>query len=281
MTYVRQRWAAEHHHWRVKPEPHEERVAREIMSRLLGVAVERHDDNSVDGMVDFVFSLPGGRRGVAEMTSITDPLAREWASLARKSFEISGSMWAWMVRRRGARVSLKEVEQHLPVLAALAEQADDPEVRNLLRGAAHGTEPALEWLATSRVEIRGIRGSSHPGKVYLEADPSVSFVPDSLADALVWIEQELGGPAFDPKFAKLAAAGVPEQHLVLRLDVGAAVPSEHWFALVDDGVTLPIRSPHVEGRYLTGLWLLPDFSRSIVYWTSTHGWRRELIQAMD
>lgn len=257
----------------MKPEPAEERVARSIMSAALGVEVESHDDNSADGMVDFVFLLPDGRRGAAEMTAITDPVAREWTALAKKQISILNSSWAWTVRRRGGRVTRQELAEHLPYLAACAEAVNDPEVRNLLSGAPQG-HPSLTWLATSGVEIRGLRSTNNPGMIYLEPDSEWSFAPEDFDLALGWIEEQLTKSAFDRKFAKLAATGADEQHLVLRLDVGAAVPFEHWSAVVSSSVTLPRRDPVVRGRNLTGLWLLPDFGTSIVYWTSTLGWQR-------
>jgi hypothetical protein len=63
---------------------------------------------------------------------------------------------------------------------------------------------------------------------------------------------------------QLAASGHPEQHLVVRLGVGAAIPLAHWFALTDTSTELPTRPPRSSGRHLTGLWLIPECGTSIV-----------------
>lgn len=124
---------------------------------------------------------------------------------------------------------------------------------------------------------RGLPRSRHPGKVYLESDTAVAYVPETLDPTLGWLEQELRSTRFDGEFAKLAASNRAEQHLVLRLDVGIAVPDEHWFALTETATALPSRPPQMVGRHLTGLWLLPDWGWSIVFWTANWGWHRHVV----
>ena len=103
----------------MQAERREEEVARRLMTDALGVRVERNDDNSADRMFDFSFTMPDGRLGTAEMTAITDPLAREWSALGRRPMTVSGSRWTWVVRRNRQTVSLKLLEQHLPRIAVL------------------------------------------------------------------------------------------------------------------------------------------------------------------
>jgi len=45
----------------------DEAAARALMSRVLEVDVEMHDDGTHPAMHDFVFRLPNGRVGAAEM----------------------------------------------------------------------------------------------------------------------------------------------------------------------------------------------------------------------
>jgi len=59
----------------------DEAAARALMSRVLEVDVEMHDDGTHPAMHDFVFRLPNGRVGAAEMTTITDSADREWSRL--------------------------------------------------------------------------------------------------------------------------------------------------------------------------------------------------------
>src|SRR5689334_15859181 len=95
---------------------------------------------------------------------------------------------------------------------------------------------------------------------------------------LGWLEHELAGPSFDRDFLKLARSGRPERHLVLRMDVGAAIPAGHWLAMTDATVSLPSRPPAPVGRALSGLWLIADFSRWWVYSTADSQWSRVLIE---
>jgi hypothetical protein len=57
----------------VTPTTQDEDVARSIMSRVLAVPVEHYDDGSRTRMHDFAFTLPDGRTGAAEMTSVNRP----------------------------------------------------------------------------------------------------------------------------------------------------------------------------------------------------------------
>lgn len=254
-----------------KAEKVEERVAREIMTEALGVVVENHDDGSRDAMFDFQFTMPNGRRGAAEMTSITDYAAREWESLAKEGLHVQ-SAWAWTVRPRQLHPNAKDLTRFLPRILKRTENSGETDVSRLRLTDLETKDPAFQWLQKAELDIDAVKGSSHPGKVYLEPATAGSFIGHSLDPMLDWLERKLREPRFDSKFKKLSDSKCAERHLVLRLDVGAAVPDEHWFALAD--AALPSRAPAVVGCDLTGLWLIPNWGRSIVFWTSERGWQR-------
>lgn len=193
----------------MQAERREEEVARRLMTDALGVRVERNDDNSADRMFDFSFTMPDGRLGAAEMTAITDPLAREWSALGRRPMTVSGSRWTWVVRRNRQTVSLKLLEQHLPRIAALAERANETDPHFLAHHDAHKDDPSVQWLLASKIRVRGLRESSHPGKLYLESDTAGSFIAGSTDPALCWLEQKLCDSVFDGKSRSSPSPAVP------------------------------------------------------------------------
>lgn len=71
-----------------------------------------------------------------------------------------------------------------------------------------------------------------------------------------------------------AGALSADQHLVLRIDLEGMPPGE-LLTLTDAESNLPTRAPSVSGRQrLTGLWLIPEFSHTFVWWTEHQGWNR-------
>ena len=101
-------------------------------------------------------------------------------------------------------------------------------------------------------------------------DAIAAFVHDSLDPMVEWLDVEIARTRYDGEFAKLAASGRSEQHLVLRLHA-TGMPAEHWIPMAD-AIELPTRPPAPSGRHLTGLWLLPPLDVVAVAWTSEHEW---------
>lgn len=252
----------------------EEVIARRIMSSVLGVRVVQHDDGSQPAMYDFAFVMPDGRLGAAEMTSTSSPEDREWDHLTSGRYKLGTGQWSWSIHPRNNKFSVKKMLRHLEVIAEVAEANATTDV-NVLLDSHHQNEPAFKWFAEAGIEIRGHPATSNPRSVYLWADAIASFVHDELTPMLAWLETELATSRFDADFGKLARSGRAEQHLVLRVP-SSGMPPEHWLALTDDSA-VPTRPPAINARHLTGLWLIPEMSRSIVYWTTTHGWVREYL----
>jgi hypothetical protein len=244
------------------------------MAQVLGCAVEVHDDNSRPSMFDFAFELADGRLGAAEMTTITDPIAREWQALRNRQHTIPNTSLAFRVVRNGAQVRANDVLRHLPRLAELAETCDESDINRLAQQLQFSGDLAIEWLNGCGARITGLRNHAHPGAVYFDGDGGGSFVPDNMDGLIDWLNEELASERFDSEFAKLTASGRTEQHLVLRIDMPSRMPNEHWFALTETSAALPSTAPAPPGRIMTGLWLIPDYGKFIVSWMNVQGWRK-------
>lgn len=256
-----------------RPTP-EEFTASLLLSRAMGVPVECTDtDSSPDGSWDFEFALDDGAVGAAEMTTLTDPADREWRSLRSKQPSIDGSNHQWLVRRRGHRVRFDELLRHLRVVAPLVEQRDvgfDLVIRD---SSLDGNE-SVAWFRQHRVTVIKLGASErNRGRVWPESDTVGTWGEPRPDRAIEWLENELAKDVYDTKFDKLERSGAAEQHLVLRLDI-AGVPGPHLFAIDDPAAGLPTRPPTIRGRRLTGLWLLPEFARSVTWWMARSGWHR-------
>ena len=258
---------------KVKPEPPEEVLARYCMSESLGVPVERHDTGVEPGMYDFKFVSPDGQLAAGEMTTIADDVAMEWDALSARSRRVEGSQWAWMVWPRGSRFSVKELMQHMPEITRVAESESCTSV-NLLRYGEHRDEPAFVWLRDSGVEITGLTETSKPGVVYLMHDAIVDMVHERLDPMLDWLEMELEDTRYDAKFDKLERSGRPDHHLFLRVHI-SGIPMSIGYHL-STSLDLPSRPPTFPTRVLSGLWLAPEFSKSVLYWTRHTAWQRHL-----
>jgi hypothetical protein len=262
----------------------DEDVARELMAQALGVPVVRHDDGSQPGMYDIGFTLADGRRGAAEMTSIADPLDRQWTANARYDDKrrIDGSMWAWMVKRRGRAIGLGELMTHLRVLAPLAEERNQTDLDVVVLDPELQHIASVRWFREAKIDVYAFRSTDHPGRVSFTGDNKGAMGDELPLDPLLdWLEQQLTDPAFDADFAKINDSGCEEQHLVLRVDIGNRIPDQLAMALIDRASILPTRRPSIPGRYLTGLWLIPEFGWSAVCWTVDDGWRRAKMVEPD
>lgn len=253
----------------------DELIARDLMSHALGVAVEQNDDGSEPGMFDFRFRLQGDRLAAAEMTTLTDEDSRAWQSEGRREPRIVGSRRHWLVQSRGPNVRFKEVLRHLENAAPLLEAHDVTDPRDLASFDPLTQDPSVRWLRQDNIRVHSVEAiPEHHGRVYPLAAPAGSFVGNSLQPTLEWLEAELATQRYDGEFDKLASSGLPERHLVLRIDMHG-VPHTHYFALTDRTISLPTRPPEVPSRDLTGLWLIPEFPTSLIWWTTNSGWQRQ------
>ena len=254
----------------------DEEVARLLMSRVLGVQVERHDDGTASAMHDFRFTLADGRSGAAEMTSITDPNDRRWLAFQRNQRRIARSSWAWVVQRRGRTIGPREVMEHLAVLAPLAEARDLADLDLLVLDPQLSDNDSVKWFRGAKLGVFISRTTDHPGRVTFMSDGKGGWGDTLSLDPklLPWLEGELRDRRYDGDFAKINGSGCDEQHLVLRIDIGRRIPGDAAMALMERKSLLPNRPPSIPGRHLTGLWLFPEWLTCVVYWTALDGWNR-------
>jgi len=102
-----------------------------VMARVLGIPVEQHDDCSRPRMHDFRFTLPDGRSGAAEMTSVTDPADPESLAAARFPRHVPNTTWAfscvaWVSLSPAVRWSIVQT-----VIAPIAEARDQQRMNSL------------------------------------------------------------------------------------------------------------------------------------------------------
>ena len=255
-------------------ERRDEDIARDLMSRALGVPIQQNDDGSAPQMFDFRFQLKDGRRGAAEMTTVTDEQSRAWQSQGGSERSILGSRLQWLVWSRGHNVQFKEVIHHLQLAAPLLEAKGLSDPRDVPASDPLAEDVSVRWLRDADIQVRGVGArAEHRGRVHPMTGQAWSFVGESLDPTLEWLEALLTGERYDGEFAKLASSGLPEQHLVLLIDLHG-VPHANYFAMTDSAVLVPTRPPVIPGRFLTGLWLIPEISSSLVWWTADGGWQR-------
>ncbi|MBI4934412.1 MAG: hypothetical protein HY828_11070 [Actinobacteria bacterium] len=256
----------------------EEKLASALMSRALGVPVVCTDDGTSDGMCDFEVRHPSGAPGAGEMTRITNPSAREWHSLNRKDLRVGDSELVWIVRPRNNHPRADEVHRHVAAIAPLSEAHGETDFDRLWEVPHIAEHPSFIWLHEQQLDVSGWRTSTMPGRIYFQGAIVAQFVSKGLDPVLAWLEAELANGRYDNKFEKLARTLATEQHLVLRIDTEGMPPAE-LLSLTDAESHLPTRAPSIPGRQrLTGLWLIPEFSKTFVWWSEHDGWNRTVAE---
>lgn len=177
------------------------------------------------------------------------------------------------MRRRGKRVRFDELLSHLQAVVPIVEDRD-VEFSQAIRDPSLDGHESVEWLRRKGITVLKLGASPrNHGCVWPESDTIGAWGEPDLHLALEWLEMEFAKDDYGNKFDKLERSGAAEKHLFLRLDIGG-VPAQHLFAIDDVTATLPSRPPTIPGRSPTGLWLVPEFARRLVWWTATSGWRQ-------
>ncbi|UXN20910.1 hypothetical protein N8D77_12175 [Curtobacterium flaccumfaciens] len=105
----------------------EERWARQIVAAELGVAVDRFEDGSVNGMVDAVIRHPPGDVPLEVVRDVNVPEQRQSAALRQHGhfIPVPGLNPGWYVSLT-TKANVRDVHQHLPgLLLHLDEIMDD------------------------------------------------------------------------------------------------------------------------------------------------------------
>ncbi len=253
----------------------EERFAVEVVRRTLRMTVTSVDDNSLPGQVDATFRLPDGTPGALEVTTLGDRAVMEAERLAHEAdWRGSGLKWSWWVAVSGA-IRVDALKRHLPALLRHCEALHLRSPELLTPPHPHLLGPVAEayrwWEQHEEVEAHGFPETHNLGRVDVVPAGDGGAVDDHLSGLSGWLNEQWATSLLSRKVAKLAAIGLPEQHLFLRIHE-TALP---WPLL--DGVSFSnvIPPPGLEPpATLTGLWLAARWRNPILWWSKTHGWQR-------
>jgi hypothetical protein len=257
-----------------KPPADDERIAFEVVRRALGAEVHHHDTGcSGDKQVDAVFTLPEGRQGALEVTTlVADDSSMQLDGEIRRSkwnWQVEGIKLNWLVHIHG-QVDLRELEEHLPRIILRCEAAGVRKPDALLNEGG----PAFAWYEETPINFTGL-ASDKQAKVYVMANPLFGggwLKSETLNELPAWLDAEMPSKAMSENLDKLQATGSPEQHLFLWIHQ-TAMPFDLWNAVALDGAV-----PTADWRTaseLTGLWLTGGMSTPILRWGAHIGWRRE------
>lgn len=243
-----------------------ERAARHIVSRALGVPVERFEDGRAPGQVDAVFTHPDGRVAALEVVADhEDAFNAQWDALAKigHMLTVPGLDGAWAAQlSRSAKV--REVVKLLPHLAirwqhqvgewrpVRRHRADVPaDIRNLGVRSVYRLEGG-EGNGVIRLHAEGWGGSAGSG----ELAPYVERILTKQADVP----------------AKLARHPADERHAFIWATIGTDYGVQH--ALEDRGQPPPTGAPTLpEG--VTHVWVAGSFtSQGVLAWAPERGWWR-------
>jgi hypothetical protein len=256
----------------------EEDAAFGVVSRALGVAVDKYDDGSEPGMVDGVFVLPDGRRGAVEVTTVGHEAAIQSEQLLARhhGWQDAALRWSWRVTiPAGVRVA--ELRQRLPQALAQCEAIGLDTSRLAETRLPPWSRPeGIAWLIRHGIVAlaAGRDHTGHPGAidVFPAHASGGGAVPDD-ADLLTdWTETIIARPAVAEHIDKLAAHRADLRHLFIVVHE-TACPSFaelHALAWSEQVPTVHPRIPDV----LDALWLPSRWLRPILWWSRSDGWQR-------
>jgi len=247
-----------------RPEGHSERLAREVVSRSLGAAVECYDNGCADRMPDGLIRYADGRTAGLEVVGDHDEgYMRQRDALATLEHEmrIDGLRWSWSASvKRG--VSIKTLKHKLPAQLRRAEEgATRPEHAGAALRAADVCDALGLFTATAST-----RGPA--GRVMLLSEPFGGF--GTGAEALpAWVEKLLHE---QPDVGeKLAAARLGDEgHAFIWVSISSDVAIQ---TVLDGASTdLPTRSPDLPAG-VTHVWVMSGFTstRGLAWFPNT-GW---------
>lgn len=251
-----------------------ERVAFEIVRRVLGAQVEHHDTAGRQRAVDGLIKYNDGSQAALEVTLLTDSDAYEVETmLARDDFtwQVSGCSW-WWTASLNAGVNLRRLRADLPDLLRWCEAHSITRPRAWMR-VQHlpDGDRWRDWLETAGVALAGHPDITHrPGEVMVTPASTGGAVGD-VDSVASWLDKELARPRTRRKVAKLADSGLAERHLFLVVDyTGAPFPGFYALAWA---AGVPAAMPELPGD-LARVWLAPRWSQAVLTYDVHSGWER-------
>jgi hypothetical protein len=243
----------------------EERLARDIVSTVLGVPVKRFEDGTAPGQIDALIHYPD-RAAALEVVADHDPeyKSQEAALYSKKNhvIEVSGLRESWIVTlSREAKIN--KVKKALPEL--LRDLQDNPRPKR----PPWDIEPTeLDRLGIMRAWPTA---STVPGRVYLLPKPWGGFAGTERTIG-EWVTRILDEQA--DVAAKLAAhRGVAERHAFIWATITSDMEVQTQLEPGDDH-PFPVTAPTLpEG--VTHVWVAgwPPV-RGAMAWFPDRGWWR-------
>jgi hypothetical protein len=254
-----------------------ERLAYEVVRKVLGVTVEHWDTQAPDrqGQVDAHLHYPDGHQAAFEVTTLGDQKAMQLSStLERTGFAWpSDAAWWWTITIRDGR-DFPRVQRIYREIIARCEAANVESPWGLPAGERRGQND-LHWLLyDSSAEFHGHRdipnfaddGSLRgvmvtPGGISGSVDRQMTTFAGHLAIALA-----APGPA--NRIAKLLRDPLPERHLYARVEMSGLEFSAFDGLMMAHGI--PPEPPPLPAD-ITHLWLMPRFGAHVYLWAPS-GW---------
>jgi hypothetical protein len=237
-------------------EGRDEQWAREIVSKILGVPVERFDDGTATSMVDAEVHYPDRTAALEVVTDHDQELTEQGAVLhdLKNRIEVSGLRQSWMVILSG-KAKINEVKRALR--KSLPAWQDNP-------------PPAWDLHQLGILSAEPITTSTVSGRVWLtEGWGRVS--PHRAQSVDQWLPKVLGD---HPDIARKLAAhpDVAERHAFIWTTPSSGMAVQVQLEPGDDN-PLPVTPPTLPAG-VTHVWVAGHWCRGVLTWFPGRGWWR-------
>ena len=245
----------------------QERFAAAVIQRIGGWDCTYGDADS-GGAIDWWLQRDGCRVGGVEVTVVGDPKLLEAMSIVGDvHWDLPEAKWRWMLSYSG-RMQVRSARSHLRDLIVLCEAEGVTRPEDL--GWDHRDETCVRWYRGSGCSLHGFRGATSGGVVDVLPKGGGGFMLEDPTCLTDWIEQELDC-GLARKVRRFDEIQGPERHLfVIVHDSGMPMSHFHHLAFSEG---LPTREPDLP-MGLSGLWLLPNWGSSVLWWHRGRGWMR-------
>jgi hypothetical protein len=255
--------------------PQEQAACLIAVRALEATRAEAWDVDARQGAVDAMLTLKDSRTAAFEVTNLAAEGALETASLLGRDnhkWPLPGQ-WFWSITV-GTPQDLRQLKQCYENIILICEAAAIPYPHQHPDAWSPSADPDLQWLLESSCDMVG-----HPEQLASTMrDPSAivvetaggGFIDDSLSGFADELRTAFASPHIPEHFEKLANANADERHLFIPLH-NSALPFRISTVLMFDDA-LPAEPPPVPG-HITHLWLAPAFSRRVLLWSQSEGWR--------
>lgn len=242
----------------------DERLARHIVSTVLGVPVTRFEDGTANSQVDALIHYPDRIAALEVVADHDAAFNAQWEALERTGHrvEVPGLRQAWMVRlSREAKV--RDVVRALPALLLAWQDNPTP--------ARPRWDPPDDLAQLNVLSAWPMERSSASGRAYLFTEGFGGFGGDEHTVG-AWVTQALTTHADVP--AKLAAhPDAAERHAFIwatvRSDMGVQAQLEQGFSNAFP-LTAPTLPPGVSHVWVAG----PFRQQGALAWFPARGWWR-------